>query len=242
MIPTNRSLVPLSLKRRAAMQAIADVEQKSARRIYCAEYPYAQAFFRFLMGSKRVTLKEVRVFCPWLQESDFRGRKQSWLRAIDMLIVSAGEHCPLPLSGYEVWDIFPEKRFQQTERQRMKTALREEKYSNQITRQDPVRERDYLAAKAQAEIDLAFHTPETVGSWVSRWSDSKVNHYDLEGMFHRWSERFPSMKQLDRWMLRGEPLWRLGVEARFLSDESPQAVRDLERWMVPNKLMPVKAA
>jgi len=33
MIPLNRSLVPLSLKRRAAMQAIADVEQKLARKI-----------------------------------------------------------------------------------------------------------------------------------------------------------------------------------------------------------------
>jgi len=69
MIPTNRSLVPLSLKRGAAMQAIADVEQKLARKIP----PYARAFFRFLMDSKRVTLKEVHVFCPWLQESDFRG-------------------------------------------------------------------------------------------------------------------------------------------------------------------------
>ncbi|MDF7788079.1 plasmid SOS inhibition protein A [Pantoea stewartii] len=168
------------------------------------------------MDSKRVTLKEVHVFCPWLQESDFRGRKQSWLKAIDELIVSAGEHCPLPLSGYEVWDIFPEKSFQQTERQRMKTALREEKYSNQITRQDHDQERAYLAPKAQAETELVFHSPETVGSWVSRWSDSQVNHYALEGMFHRWSEHFPSMKQLDRWTLKGEPLWRLSVEARFL--------------------------
>ncbi|MFB4358910.1 hypothetical protein RAC60_21140 [Pantoea sp. BR_17] len=70
--------------------------------------------------------------------------------------MSAGAHCPLPLSGYEVWDIFPEKRFQQTERQRMKTALQEEKYSNQITRQVHDQERAYLALKAQAETSWSF--------------------------------------------------------------------------------------
>ncbi|WP_375094274.1 MULTISPECIES: plasmid SOS inhibition protein A [Pantoea] len=89
---------------------------------------------------------------------------------------------------------------------------------------------------------MVFHSPETVGSWVSRWSDSQVNHYALEGMFYRWSEHFSSMKQLDRWTLKGEPLWRLSVEARFLSDESTQAVRGMDTWLVPNKPKPIKAA
>ena len=34
----------------------------------------------------------------------------------------------------------------------------------------------------------------------------------------------------------GEPLWRLTAEAGFLSEEAGEAVRVLERWMVPNKL------
>ncbi len=129
MIPNNRSLVPLSRERQAAIQAIMYVEQKAGRRLYCAEYPYARAYFRFLMGSRRITLKEIRVFCPCLQESELRGRKQAWLKAIDILIASEGGCCPLPLSCHDAGWVFPEKRFQQTERRRMKRELHAEKYS-----------------------------------------------------------------------------------------------------------------
>ncbi|WP_205954813.1 MULTISPECIES: plasmid SOS inhibition protein A [Pantoea] len=236
MIPNNRSLVPLSRERQAAIQAIMYVEQKAGRRLYCAEYPYARAYFRFLMGSKRITLKEIRVFCPCLQESELRGRKQAWLKAIDILIASEGGCCPLPLSCNDAGWVFPEKRFQQTERRRMKRELHAEKYSRQRQRERQGRERAYLAEKGQAEIDLAFHTPETVSCWVSRWSESGVTQYDLETLFFRWSERFPSMKGLERWMTEGQPLWKIGAEARHMSAEATEAVRELERWMVPNKL------
>ena len=37
--------------------------------------------------------------------------------------------------------------------------------------------------------------------------------------------------------MAGQPLWRLGIEARFLSEESTAMTQALERWMVPNKLM-----
>lgn len=236
MIPMNRSLVPLSSARRAALAAISLVEKKRDRNLYCADYPYARAFFRVLKGSKRVTLKEIRFFQPCLPDADFRGNKQNWLRAIDMLISSAGEFCPYPLSSSAVRELFPEWRFHETERQRRKLELRGEKYSRQMARRAQQRARACQAAKGQAEIDLAFHTPETVSSWVSRWSDSPVGHYELEAMFYRWSERFPSLKHLDKWAMAGLPLWQLGVEAGFLSKEAPVSVRELERWMVPNKL------
>lgn len=236
MIPVNRSLVPLSLARRAALEAIAKVEKKRDRNLYCADYPYARAFFRALKGSKRVTLKEIRFFQPCLPDADFRGNKQNWLRAIDMLISSGGEFCPLPLSSSAVRELFPEWRFHETERQRRKLELRCEKYSRQTERRQQVRQRAAEVAKGRAEIDLAFHTPETVSSWVSRWSDSLVSHYELEAMFYRWSERFPSVKHLDKGDMAGLPLWQLGVEAAFLSKEASVMVRELERWMVPNKL------
>ncbi|WP_337016217.1 plasmid SOS inhibition protein A [Pantoea agglomerans] len=79
MIPISRSLVPLSPARRAAMQAIAFVESRHERNVYCADYPYAHAFFRLLRGSRRVTLKEIRFFRPSMPESEFRGNRQSWL-------------------------------------------------------------------------------------------------------------------------------------------------------------------
>jgi len=93
------------------------------------------------------------------------------------------------------------------------------------------------AIKGQAEIDLAFHTPASVSSWISRWSCSQLHHTELEITFYRWSERFPSLKSLDRWEMAGQPLWRLGAEAGFLSEESTAITQALERWMVPNKLM-----
>lgn len=57
MIPANLSLVPLSHERRAAMEAIAEVEKKYERGVHIAEFAYAHAFFRILNGSKRVTVK-----------------------------------------------------------------------------------------------------------------------------------------------------------------------------------------
>ncbi len=236
MIPTNRSLVPLSLARRAALEAIAQVENKFERHQYCADYAYARAFFRILKGSKRVTLKDIQYFSPTLREADYRGTKHDWLRAIDRMIASAGEYCPYPLSSNGIVELFPERRFHATERQRRKTELHGEKYSRQCERRKQARQRAAEVAKGQAEIDLAFHTPETVSSWVSRWSDSAVGHYELEAMFYRWSERFPSLKQMDRWDMAGQPLWRLGAEAAYFSRDATGQVRELERWMVPNKL------
>jgi len=51
-------------------------------------------------------------------------------------------------------------------------------------------------------------------------------------MFWRWSERFPSLD----WMMANQPFWSVMVESDALAKESPESVRQLERWMVPNKL------
>lgn len=66
MIPANLSLVPLSHERRAAMEAIAEVEKKYERGVHIAEFAYAHAFFRILNGSKRVTVKDIGWFSPGL--------------------------------------------------------------------------------------------------------------------------------------------------------------------------------
>ena len=54
--------------------------------------------------------------------------------------------------------------------------------------------RAYRALVAQAEIELAFHSPETVGSWHARWSD-RVAEHDLKpcsgsgaSVFRHWPE------------------------------------------------------
>lgn len=117
--------------------------------------------------------------------------------------------------------------------------LKEQKYSRQLYREAVSRARAYQARVGQAEIELAFHTPATVGSWLSRWSGSDVPDYELESQFWRWSERFPSLAGFERGLWQDVPLWRVVHEAGLSGREASAHVRELERWMVPNKLREV---
>lgn len=236
MIPANLSLVPLSPERRAAMQAIAEVEKKYERGVHIAEFAWAHAFFRILNGSKRITVKDISWFSPGLTAQALRGKKQDWLAAIDRLIESRGACCWLPLSVSDGWRLFPETKFQMSERCRRQNELSAEKYTRQRRREACQRETAYQALAGQAEIELAFHTPETVSSWSARWSGTELRQYDLEDMFWHWSERFPSLEPVERWLMANQPFWSVMVETDALAKESPESVRQLERWMVPNKL------
>lgn len=237
MIPMNRVPVPQSPERRAAMQAIADVESRTERGILQGEYPYARAFFRHLRGSRRITLRELRYFAPVLTERELRGEKDRWLQAVDVLIESRGACCWLPLPVNAGQALFPEMAFRHQERQRRQDELRDEKYTRQRRKEACQREREYQALAGQAEVELAFHTPATVSHWSSRWSGTELRQYDLEAMFFRWSERFPSLAALDRCAFQGEPFWTLTYEAGLLAQEALPPVQVMERWMVPNKLM-----
>lgn len=185
MIPVSLSLVPQSPARRAAMQAIGEVDKKLARGAYLPEYPYDRAFFRYFWSCKRITVRELNVFAPVLTAQELRGSKDSWLSAIDTLIESRGVCCYLPLPVGAGQELFPEVRFQQTERVRRQDELRDEKYTRQLRKEQCQRERAYQALAGQAEIELTFHTPETVSSWSSRWSATELHLYDIEEMFWR---------------------------------------------------------
>ncbi|EIL40194.1 TPA: plasmid SOS inhibition protein A, partial [Escherichia coli] len=125
--------------------------------------------------------------------------------------------------------------FREGERRRQKTTLTEQKYSRQREREAERRELEYQTCFAQAQIDLAFHTPATVGSWLSRWS-GVVEEHDLETIFWGWCGRFPSLSSFDRFFWQEEPLWRLIFEAGEAGRGAPVQVRALEQWMIPNKL------
>ncbi|EPF0317115.1 plasmid SOS inhibition protein A [Enterobacter chuandaensis] len=236
MIPANLSLVPFSPERRAAMEAIAEVERRRSRGAVSAAYPYASAFFRRLTGSTRISLREIHYFAPLLTARELRGSRDGWLSAIDALIESRGTCCWLPLPVGAGQRLFPEVAFQQTERVRCQDALRDEKYTRQRRKEAGLRETAYQALAGQAEIELAFHTQETVSSWSGRWSGTELRQYDLEEMFWRWSERFPSLSALERDEFAREPLWSMVFEAGLLTEEASVPVRQLEHWMVPNKL------
>ena len=131
--------------------------------------------------------------------------------------------------------LFPSVRFRVRERSRHKSALVMQKYSRQQAREAEQKTRAYQTLVAQAEIELAFHSPETVGSWHARWSD-RVAEHDLETLFWQWGERFPSLAGMERWQWQDMPFWQVITEAGMAAREASHAVREMERWMVPNKL------
>ena len=152
------------------------------------------------------------LFAPALTKEEFHGNRLLWLAAVDKLIESFGEVCVLPLPSDAGHRLFPSVPFREGERRRQKTTLTEQKYSRQREREAERRELEYQTCFAQAQIDLAFHTPATVGSWLSRWS-GVVEEHDLETIFWGWCGRFPSLSSFDRFFWQEEPLWRLIFEA-----------------------------
>lgn len=68
MSARSRALIPLSAEQQAAMQAVAVTEQRRRQGCTLAEYPYAGAFFRYLNGSRRISLNDLRFFCPCADE------------------------------------------------------------------------------------------------------------------------------------------------------------------------------
>lgn len=189
MSARSQALVPLSTEQQAAWRAVAETEKRRHQGNTLAEYPYACAFFRCLNGSRRISLSDLRFFMPSLTAEELHGNRLQWLYAIDVLIETQGEVCLLPLPGDAAERLFPSVRFRVRERSRHKSALVMQKYSRQQAREAEQKARAYQALVAQAEIELAFHSPETVGSWHARWSD-RVAEHDLETLFWQWGERF----------------------------------------------------
>lgn len=214
---------------------VAETEKRRHQGNTLAEYPYAGAFFRCLNGSRRISLSDLRFFMPSLTAEELHGNRLQWLYAIDVLIETQGEVCLLPLPGDAAERLFPSVRFRVRERSRHKSALVMQKYSRQQAREAEQKARAYQALVAQAEIELAFHSPETVGSWHARWSD-RVAEHDLETLFWQWGERFPSLAGMERWQWQDMPFWQVIAEAGMAARVVGHAVREMERWMVPNKL------
>ncbi|WP_438389265.1 plasmid SOS inhibition protein A [Escherichia coli] len=226
MSARSQALVPLSTEQQAAWRAVAETEKRRNQGNTLAEYPYAGAFFRCLNGSRRISLSDLRFFMPSLTAEELHGNRLQWLYAIDVLIETQGEVCLLPLPGDAAERLFPSVRFCVRERSRHKSALVMQKYSRQQAREAEQKARAYQALVAQAEIELAFHSPETVGSWYARWSD-RVAEHDLETLFWQWQDM---------------PFWQVIAEASLAAKEAGHAVREMERWMVPNKLREVRDA
>ena len=79
------------------------------------------------------------------------------------------------------------------------------------------------------------HKSALVMQKYSRQQAREAEH-DLETLFWQWGERFPSLAGMERWQWQDMPFWQVIAEAGMAARVVGHAVREMERWMVPNKL------
>lgn len=236
MIPANRTLVTLCPARQAALQAIVEVEQRSADGRHLSENPYARAFLRRLAGSSRINTRAAQQIpgLSWNPGYRLTSLKQVE-EALNTLIHTHGEHCPLPLPVDVQAAIFPEITWQHTERAGGRSGLRLHKAYRQEAKkeaQDCLKRQNLLD---RARIALNFCSPENVQVWYSAWQQELEDH-ELQYLFWRWQRRFASLKELHWLRESGDPFWSVMNEIRYLVSQTPDACREAERWMIPNKL------
>ncbi|EOS93552.1 plasmid SOS inhibition protein A [Erwinia tracheiphila PSU-1] len=108
VIPRHLALVPHCPYASAIALATAEVEARSLSRGTVGESAYAHAFLRHLCGCKTVRAGHLRRVVPLYVPSSRSAPPMSvWRKALDVLIASRGEICPLPLPSDTASLLFP---------------------------------------------------------------------------------------------------------------------------------------
>ena len=241
MIPSSHALVSLKPARQAAIQAISQVEASRERGARLPAMPYVRTFLRVLTGSGRLNATVARQIpgLNWEPKNRHSTLKQVE-EALDIMIASSGEACPLPLPQDVQAELFPEVMHTRMDRSLQRGKIKTTRQMRREAREYDQRWRQRQNLLAQAETDLNFQSPETVSTWYARWSD-EFDAGELAAAFLRWQTRFTSLKELEWLRLSGEPLYAMMYEIPFIVRETPEYVRAAERWQVPNKLRHLEA-
>jgi hypothetical protein len=236
MIPSSHALVSLKPARQAAIQAISHVESARERGARLPAMPYVRTFLRVLTGSGRLNATVARQIpgLNWVPKNRHSNLKQVE-EALDTMIATGGEACPLPLTLDVQAELFPEVMHTRTGRRLHRAGIQTTRQIRRESREFDQRWKLRQNLLAQAETDLNFQSPETVCTWYTRWSD-EFDAGELAGAFWRWQTRFASLKEMNWLRLSGEPLYAVMYEIPFIVRETPEHIRDAERWQVPNKL------
>ncbi|UTJ60292.1 plasmid SOS inhibition protein A [Klebsiella michiganensis] len=236
MIPSSHAIVTLKPARQAALQAIMFVEDAQLRGARLPSMPHVRTFLRILTRNSRMnTAVALRIpGLNWDPKHRLSSLKQVE-EALDELIASHGECCPLPLPVDVQAELFPEVQHTRTERrlQRRNIAFTRKMRREERALAHHWRLRQNLLGQAVAELN--FQSPETVSNWYRRWTD-EFDARELEPAFWHWRSRFASLDSLDWLRDAKEPLYGVIHEIGFIVSDSLEAVRQAERWQVPNKL------
>ena len=236
MIPSSHAIVTLKPARQAALQAIMFVEDARFRGARLPSMPHVRTFLRMLTGCSRINSAVARSI-PGLHRDpkDRLNNLKQVEEALDTLIASQGECCPLPLTTDVQAELFPEVLHTRTVRRLKRQDFA---FTRKMRREARQVEQSWLLRQnllGQAVTELNFQSPETVCTWYTRWTD-EFDAGELAGAFWRWQTRFASLKELAWLRLSGEPLYAVMYEIPFIVRDTPEPVRAAERWQVPNKL------
>lgn len=237
MIPNHFSLVAVNPFQQAVQLAIIDVESSQMAGKRLGRFPWAMALLRRLRvkQSGRITAKDVMCATSGYEPGSRDGyNKDKYIEALDRLIETRGDVCPMPLSGSTVDMYFPEVRFRERERHHRRFDVAASRRSRQREKEQHQKRRRYQTQVAQAEIDLAFVTPAGLAAWYKRQERQGIYDDDLINMVQSWSSRFRGLPY--DWLYSGQPLWAIIEQL-----EAPLAGRsDGEHWLdslsLPNKL------
>lgn len=237
MIPASHSLVTLSPARQAALQAIAEVEQRrEERKRLSDDHPVTRAFLRRLTGQSRLTHITARLIPGLAWDPSFKLWTLKKLEnALERLLVSQGEYCFSPMSEAVQQCLFPDVVWRNTSRAENHAKLRRHKAQRREDKRRCHEAMLHQSLVARARVDLNFQSPETVGAWYSRWSD-ELHEYELAPMFWQWCRRFPSLEELEWHRDTNDPMWVVFTVIRDILSEMPEYLIGADRWRVPDKL------
>ena len=236
MIPSSRSLVTLQPARQAALQAIMAVENARQRGARLSAAPHVRTFLRLLAGNSRMntTVAQRIPGLNWDPKHRLSSLKQVE-EALDALIASHGECCPLPLPVDVQAELFPEVQHSRTERRKLRSSLA---FTRKMRREERALAHHWRLRQnllGQAVTGLIFQSRGAGGGWSRRWSN-EFDARELAPAFWHWRSRYASLASLDWLRDAGEPLCGVIHEISFIVRETPESVRQAERWQVPNKL------
>ncbi|MEN4909824.1 plasmid SOS inhibition protein A [Rahnella bonaserana] len=233
MIPRHLSLVPVNPFQLAALQAIIEVEERCQR----GQYPYAVALIKQLRGGKagRITASDVSRAAANYSPKDRGGApKERYLAALNTLVESRGDVCPLPLSGCAVSQYFPQTGYRLSERQHRRWDVSYNRREKQQEKERLQKRRRYQTAVAQAEIELAFITPSALNAWYRRKENLGIYDDDLTDMLAAWGGRFTGLQ--GEKFNSGQPLWAILDEMNGELAQRSAAQQWLDTQLLPNRL------
>jgi PsiA protein len=236
MIPNHLALVAVNHFQAAVIQAIVSVETKREAGRKLPSHPYAKALFRTLNeGRTVITAADIwRIDTGYDPKNRQSSTKQHYIEAIDSLIATQGDLCPLPLSDSIVTTFFPETRHRQQERRLRRWDVKFQRKANQQEKAVQQKRRRYQTQVAQAEIDLAFTTPSELSAWYMRQAKKGIYDDDLIEMVQAWGLRFVNIDSA-MWNCQNDLCWFLDGMRTELEGRA-----EVELWldtlMLPNKL------